>query len=71
VTSAIGASIGADLQAFSFNGKSLNEIARIEGHHFEVINGGGGKPAVIRSRWKDEKTEETFGWNGKKFEKID
>jgi hypothetical protein len=43
VTSAIGASIGATFQAFSFDGESLTEIARIEGHHFEVINKGAGK----------------------------
>lgn len=43
VTSAIGASIGATLQAFSFNGESLKEIARIEGHHFELVSKGIGK----------------------------
>ncbi len=67
VTSAIGASIGATLQAFSFNGASLNEIARIEGHHFEIINRGAGKAAMIQTRWKDEKTVDTFVWNGREF----
>lgn len=68
VTSALGASIGATLQAFSFNGESLIEIARIEGHHFELINRGIGRAAVIRSRWKDEETVHTFAWNGKEFQ---
>lgn len=70
VTSAIGASLGATLQAFSFNGEALSEIARIEGHHFEVTDRGAGKASVIRSRWKDEAKVETFVWNGKEFQEA-
>lgn len=68
VTSAIGASIGATLQAFSFNGESLIEIARIQGNDIDIIDRGVGKAAVIRSRWKDERTVETFVWSGKEFQ---
>ncbi|HXU39421.1 MAG TPA: FG-GAP-like repeat-containing protein [Blastocatellia bacterium] len=70
VTSAVGASIGATLQAFSFNGESLREIAKIEGHHFEIVSNGAGKAAVIRSRWKDEQTVQTFVWNGAEFKEV-
>jgi hypothetical protein len=79
VTSAIGASIGATLQVFSFSGESLKEIARIETNDIDIIDRGAGKAAVIRSRWnsrwRDEKTKdeeriETFVWNGKEFQKA-
>ena len=70
VTSAIGASIGATLQAFSFNGESLTEIARIEGHHFEVITKSTDKVAMIRSRWKNEQAVQTFAWNGTEFKEV-
>lgn len=79
VTSAIGASIGATLQAFSFDGESLKEIARIEANDIDIIDKGAGKPAVIRSRWnarwrdektKDEEKVETFVWNGKEFQQA-
>lgn len=70
VTSAVGASIGATLQAFSFNGESLSQIAKIEGHHFEIVSSGAGKAAVIRSRWKDEQTVQTFVWNGAEFKEV-
>ena len=59
-----------DITGDGRNGEALSEIARIEGHHFEVTDRGAGKASVIRSRWKDEAKVETFVWNGKEFQEA-
>jgi hypothetical protein len=70
VTSAIGASVGATLQVFSLDGGSFSEIARVEGHHFEITSRDAGKAAVIRSRWKNEQAVISFVWDGHKFQET-
>ncbi len=65
VTSAVGASLGATLQVFSFNKSSLVEIAKAAGHHIHVVRGTD-KPYIIQARWKNEETM-VYTWNGQRF----
>ncbi|MGH9961819.1 MAG: hypothetical protein ACREBC_32600, partial [Pyrinomonadaceae bacterium] len=50
VTSAIGASLGSELQVFSFKGASLHKIAEVFGNILHVEVRGAGKPGVIIAR---------------------
>lgn len=70
ITSSQGASIGAQLQVFSFDGQSLQEIASIDGNDIRLIDRGFGRPAIIKAYRKDDSKEHRFEWKGSKFEEA-
>ncbi|MEK6289655.1 MAG: hypothetical protein AABO57_28400 [Acidobacteriota bacterium] len=70
VVSGGGASVGGVLQAFSFDGLTLRELARIGGHFFRVRSKGAGKPALITGQWNGEKGTRSYEWNGRVFEET-
>lgn len=70
VVSGGGASVGGALQAFSFDGSTLRELARIGGHFFRVQAKRAGKPGLITARWNREEGARTYEWNGKEFEET-
>lgn len=70
VVSGGGASVGGALQAFSFDGLNLRELARIGGHFFRVRHKGVGKPSLITARWNREEGTRRYEWNGEGFEET-
>lgn len=69
VTSSQGASLGAQLQVFSFDGSTLRHVADFAGNYIRLIDRGK-RQAIISTQWKDESQEQAFEWKGNKFEKI-
>jgi hypothetical protein len=70
ITSSQGASIGAQLQVFSFDGQSLQEIVFIGGNNIRLIDRGFGRSAIIKAYHKDDFKEQRFEWKGSKFEEV-
>jgi hypothetical protein len=70
VLSGMGASIGGALQVFSYNGSALTEITTIGGHFFRVEGTGGGRPAVITARGRDDNQFRVYELRGDKFEET-
>ncbi|MFP5264998.1 MAG: FG-GAP repeat domain-containing protein, partial [Blastocatellia bacterium] len=70
VVSGGGASVGGALQAFSFNGVTLLEVAHIGGHFFKVRSRGVSKASLITARWNGEKEARTYEWSGEAFEQV-
>ncbi|MBI1760918.1 MAG: hypothetical protein HYR56_05710 [Acidobacteria bacterium] len=70
VTSSQGASLGAQLQVFSFDGATLNQIAEVTGHQIQMISTGAGRTAIFKSKWKEEDKEHTFAWKSGKLEEV-
>jgi len=70
VTSSQGASLGAHLQVFSFDGKSLQPIGSVAGNVIRLIDRGAGRSATITAQWKGDSKEQLFEWKGGKFEEV-
>lgn len=70
VVSGGGASLGGDLQVFSFDGSSLRELARVGGHFFQLRSAENGKPSIITARSRYETVRRTYKWTGKSFEET-
>lgn len=67
VTSGIGASIGAAIQVFSFDGTSLHRVGYGEGHFLRVHDNGRGRPATLTARSRYERHARSYIWNGRAF----
>jgi hypothetical protein len=70
VVSGVGASVGGNLQIFSYDRSGLTEVSRIGGHFFRVRSSGKGKPAVITARWKDDEDSRVYELKGDKFQET-
>ncbi|MEK6407964.1 MAG: hypothetical protein AABN34_13465 [Acidobacteriota bacterium] len=70
VVSGAGASLGGALQVFSFEGSSLHELARIDGHFFQLRSGGNGKPSTITAQSRYETARRSYQWTGKSFKEA-
>lgn len=68
VASGVGASVGGNLQVFSIEGTSLQQIASVAGHFFQIDRSI--KGTVITARWKDEIQSRRYKWDGQNFQLI-
>lgn len=70
VTSSQGASLGAELEVFTFNGQSLQPIGSVAGNVIRLIDRGAGRSATITAQWKGDSNAHFFEWKGGKFEEV-
>jgi hypothetical protein len=66
----IGASLGADLQIFAWDGKSYQQInPRIDGHYFQFDRDARGNLRIrVRSRY--EESFHVYEWDGKQYREV-
>jgi len=70
VASGIGASLGGAIQVFSIERESLQHLADVGGHFFQMRSKGDGEPSEITARSRDERKAITYKWNGRKLEQV-
>jgi len=67
----IGASLGANLQIFAWDGKNFQQInPPINGHYFLFDRDGRGN-LRIRARSRDEESFHVYEWNGNQYREVD